>query len=507
MAVSGLCGLGLWLALRSPYRPRTFRIEAAGCRLVTDIVEPPGVSETPPQGYVILLHGLAANKRIMSYLAQGFAAQGLRVFVPDLPGHGRTEGTFSYGRADECSENLARELMARGLLDPQRTIVAGHSLGGAIALRVASRFPVAGVVAISPAPMRPVPGIPHEAIPFSSFGTTPPNTLVLEGAWESATFRNVAAELARGAKEGTGRYAVIPHATHVSILFDENAMKESQNWVAVALHLNGTAKLPSDRPLWGFLLGLFGILLLAGPFLRELLQTKRAEATATGNMVVPAKSRVFLEYAALSLGVAAILSRWNPLRAVHMFEADYCIGFLLLLGIALLALHWRSWSKPLSKTAVDFPSQRPVWLTLLAVSFAAFVLLVLFTAWTDLSVSEAWIPRARWWRFPALLGAALPYHVAEELVLGPLYKRAGWRRMLFALSLRLVVWAAFVAGIFWLHSGEILFVILIPYLAIICVLQRWSMDVVREVTASPAASALFGAILLAGFCLVAFPTA
>jgi hypothetical protein len=49
-------------------------------------------------------------------------------------------------------------------------------------------------------------------------------------------------------------------------------------------------------------------------------------------------------------------------------------------------------------------------------------------------------------------------------------------------------------------------VLLAPYFGLFCLLQRWGMNVVREVTASATAAAVFGAILLAGFCLVVFPT-
>ncbi len=38
----GLCVLGLSLGLAVPYQSHTFRIDAGGCRLVTDIVEPAG---------------------------------------------------------------------------------------------------------------------------------------------------------------------------------------------------------------------------------------------------------------------------------------------------------------------------------------------------------------------------------------------------------------------------------------------------------------------------------
>src|SRR6202048_417643 len=131
-----LCVVGLVLARATPYRETTAIIGAGGCRLVTDIIDQ---GNDDARGYVVLLHGLAANKKIMSYLARGFADQNLRVFVPDLPGHGRTEGPFSFERAESCAAAMVRELIARRAIDPHRTMLAGHSMGGAIALRVASR--------------------------------------------------------------------------------------------------------------------------------------------------------------------------------------------------------------------------------------------------------------------------------------------------------------------------------------------------------------------------------
>src|SRR5260370_6287633 len=155
-AIAGvlLCGAGLWLALPTPYRERTFLIDAGGCRLETTIVEK---REGGSQGSVLLFHGISANKKIMSYLARGFAEQGLRVYVPDLPGHGRTPGPFSPARAEQCGEAILRELLARGMVDANRTILAGHSMGGAIAVRIAARVPVAGLFATSPPPPRPAP--------------------------------------------------------------------------------------------------------------------------------------------------------------------------------------------------------------------------------------------------------------------------------------------------------------------------------------------------------------
>jgi pimeloyl-ACP methyl ester carboxylesterase len=503
LAGAGLSGLGLWLALAVPYQSHTFRIEAGGCRLVTDIVEP---AAGTPQGYVVLLHGLSANKRIMSYIAAGFAAQGLRVFVPDLPGHGRTDGPCSYERSDQCSENLVRELVAHGLLDPERTILAGHSLGGAIALRVAGRVPVGGVIAISPAPMRPIRGISPEMMPFHEFGAPPAHSLVMSAAWESEGIRGGARDLVPAPGDGTSEYIVIPRSTHVSILFDGTAMSDAQNWATRVLHLESKPTLPTRRGILGFFAGFAGIVLLAGPFVRETLESKKQTAPMVETVVARRKGRAFIELAIIALGTVGLLSYWNPLGVLHLFEGDYLASFLLILGVVLLVLHGNLLRGLFSTGTIDGPPARHLYFTLLAAGFGAFLLYFLVTAWIDLTFSEAWITGARWTRFAPLFMAVLPYHLAEEFLLGPAVPGKRSRRLFTALGLRLTAWGAIVVGIFLLHSGEVLLVLLAPYFGLFCLLERWGMNVVREVTASPAATALFGAILLTGFCLVVFPT-
>ena len=61
------------------------------------------------------------------------------------------------------------------------------------------------------------------------------------------------------------------------------------------------------------------------------------------------------------------------------------------------------------------------------------------------------------------------------------------------------------AGVLILHNGEILMGLLSPSMAVFNLLQRSAMDLVRNETGSAAETALFGAILQAGFCLVIFP--
>ena len=246
--------------------------------------------------------------------------------------------------------------------------------------------------------------------------------------------------------------------------------------------------------------------MLAGPFLREILQGKNQASPLAENLSTSANGRVFLEYAIVALGTVGLLSYSNPLRALHLFEGDYFASFLLILGTVLLVLHWNSLRSLFATGTSDARPVRSLQITLLIAAFAAFLLHFLVTAWIDLTFSEAWLTAARWARFLPLLIAVLPYHAAEELLLGPSPPDNGSRRLFKALLLRFVAWGAIVAAIFILHSGEVLLVLLAPSFALFCLLQAWGMKVVREVTASTAAAALFGAILLAGFCLVVFPT-
>src|SRR5229473_1349763 len=192
-----LCVVGFALARATPYRETSVIIRPAGCPLVTDVVDR---GDDEVRGYVVLLHGLSANKKVMAYLARGFAAQNLRVFVPDLPGHGRTAGPFSFEREETCAEALVRELAARRAIDPQRSILAGHSMGG--------------VIAISPAPMRAAHGVPADMLPYTNPPPVPPHTLAISAALEPLGIREITRDLITGDPGGTGKYLFMPRATH-----------------------------------------------------------------------------------------------------------------------------------------------------------------------------------------------------------------------------------------------------------------------------------------------------
>jgi pimeloyl-ACP methyl ester carboxylesterase len=502
---AGLCVLGTALVVSMPSQVKhTYRIDAGGCRLVTDIVEPAGGGE--PKGYVVLLHGLAATKRIMSYMTDGLTSQGLRVFVPDLPGHGRTDEPFSFNRAEQCSENLLRELAQRKLLDPQKTILAGHSMGGAIALRVASHEPVAGVIAVSPAPVQTVPGLPPEVLPYHDFGKLPEHSLVLVGAWEPGLISESARELFFASGDATSKYEVIPDSSHVSNLFNSQATLDEERWADSVLHIDSRPVLPSHRGVLGLFVGLIGIVTLVGPFLRELLRSKEEEGPAAASVVIVSRRRIFLDFAFASVGAVVVLRFVEPLRFLRLFEGDYFACALLIVGVAVLMLHIGSLRDVLATMDAEPQQARPRYIAILLAAFAGMVLYILFAGWFELSFTETWPTAGRLARFIPLFLALLPYHLAEEFLIGPAGRQKEVGRLAVALGLRLVIALVLFGAVFFLHSGQILPSLLAPFFALFCLGQRWGMDVVRRVTASPSAAAIFGAILLAGFCLVAFPT-
>ncbi len=496
-------------------------VNAGSCKMEMTVVQLAGLPENSQSGSLVLFHGLSANKVIMTYLARAFALQGLRVYVPDLPGHGGTAGPFTPDQAEACAQSFVRGLMARGYLRPDRTLLAGHSMGGAIALRVAAKIRVAGVIAISPAPMRSAHGVSPEVLLYQNPPPVPPNTLIITGQFEPQGLRLNAADYAASSMNGTTKFVEFPFNSHVSVLFSPGVAKMSQQWAAQTLHLPAAERQPLRGDLLGGLLGLTGILLLAGPFLREsvgetprdeIAETKKSKTgqDAGGPQSVslslepveeaaPSKSiatwRVLMEIAVASIAVVGLLHYGVPLRMLHLFEGDYLASFFLIVGMLLLSLHGK-------EAARQFSTR---WGLLAGAGFAALVLHLLITGWLQLTITGSWLPLDRWKRFPLFFIAAFAFSYALEVVLGRVAPGGERKRFLLNLGLLAMVWMVLSFGVVKLHSGAILLMLLAPYFLLLFVLLRLGAQLVRRQSGSALAAAVFGAILLTGFCLVLFP--
>lgn len=99
---------------------------------------------------VLVLHGITACCQTMRPLAEAFAEQGFTVELPLLPGHGTTvDDLMATGWEDwsGAAEAGYRALAARC----DRVVVAGLSMGGSLAIWLATRHPeLAGLVCINP---------------------------------------------------------------------------------------------------------------------------------------------------------------------------------------------------------------------------------------------------------------------------------------------------------------------------------------------------------------------
>ncbi|MFF8033998.1 MULTISPECIES: alpha/beta hydrolase [unclassified Streptomyces] len=113
---------------------------------------------------VLLCHGFTGSPQSLRPWAEHLAARGLTVSLPLLPGHGtRWQDLGATGWQDWYAE-VDREL--RLLRDRcARVFVAGLSMGGALALRLAARHgdAVSGVMVVNPA--NRVHGVAAHALP------------------------------------------------------------------------------------------------------------------------------------------------------------------------------------------------------------------------------------------------------------------------------------------------------------------------------------------------------
>ncbi len=96
----------------------------------------------------LFLHGFTGSPYEGRSFAEHFARKGYAVWVPLLPGH---------GTAPEDMENMPYQAWLKAAEDYygkikaqyKRIIVCGQSMGGALALHLAARFPVDGVISLA----------------------------------------------------------------------------------------------------------------------------------------------------------------------------------------------------------------------------------------------------------------------------------------------------------------------------------------------------------------------
>lgn len=481
------------------------------------IFDPP--PDVTPAGSAIVLHGLSANRRVMTYLGEDLAGHGLRAYLVDLPGHGDNQDAFTFPRAQQCAASAVDSLIRAGKIDPRTTIFVGHSMGAAIAIRMADREPVLATIAISPAPMIPPERMPANLLVFSG-------QYDLEPLVKEAKSLEVAAGGERTAPDDFAQKRAfdlqsIPHATHTSLLLDRRVAHRSELWVMQALFPGVAAEtlmLNLDlatyetfnrgrRRLAGAVLGLAGLLLIFplcatvviwifGKFpLRSRDRSTEdsradlgADEGADSRVTRPSRILVLIEGFVCALSAVLLLSFFIPLKFLHMYTGDYLASLLLFFGLLLLLLN-RLQAR--SNFSFDFRAQ-------LAAAVLGVGAILAVGAWLNWQLTDAWLNAPRWLRFFALLPVTWIFAYAEEAALGPVEQgRRRAARFAVAMMLRLEIWLACVLSYYMLANGQVLILLLVTVLFVFSVLQRLGTDALRRCTGSATAAALFGAILAA----------
>lgn len=100
------------------------------------------------QPTLVLVHGGGNDHSAWGLQTRYFAHHGFNVLVPDLPGHGRSEGTPPDG-VEAYAQWLWRFIDAAGA---ERVHLAGHSMGSLIVLAAASQAPAraASLILVGP---------------------------------------------------------------------------------------------------------------------------------------------------------------------------------------------------------------------------------------------------------------------------------------------------------------------------------------------------------------------
>jgi len=94
----------------------------------------------PQQPAVLLIHGAGDTPQPLRYLGEALFARGFHVEAPLLPGHGRSLGEFERTTADEWA-HAARAAYDSLQREHDWVAIAGLSMGGALAVRIAADAP------------------------------------------------------------------------------------------------------------------------------------------------------------------------------------------------------------------------------------------------------------------------------------------------------------------------------------------------------------------------------
>jgi len=411
------------------------------------------------------MHGFAGDRRSMSGLSRRLAAGGYAVLAIDARGHGQNRNPFTRSRAvaDSFFPDLRAAvdfLRAYPFVDGSRIALLGHSMGAGASLDYATRDSgIDAVVLISGG--RRLEG------PYR-----PPNALFLYAAGDPAFIKDRASELAaRLAGLGTlepdhthgspqrhdaVRLHEVAGANHQSIVWHEDAVRESLAWLDAAFGIERPAGPTPADPRAPLLAGLAIAFLLVLPGLGLLV----------GQLVPRSPDRPGEDRALGLLALAAAFALTMPLLSTAVPGAilsievgDAVVSQLALAGIAVLvAIRLR---RP---ALLEGLLERP--LAVLPGAAVGLIGLFLLTQPLAVALHRATLTPERTLVFAGATLGLLPFALAFNLLLrrGATASATGT-----ALAGRLLILLVLFAGV-KLHVLDAVLLFMLPTLAVVFLL-------------------------------------
>jgi pimeloyl-ACP methyl ester carboxylesterase len=500
----------LWIERgRGPMRGVTLDGGPACPAAPATVLEPAGGT---PRGAVVVFHGLGANRTVMLTPGQQFAAAGFRVYLVDSPGHGADTAPFSFAANEACARGLLATLERTGEVSARRTVLYGHSMGAALAIRLSDHFPAAATIAVATAPLVPPRRIPSNLLLVAPQFDMPPVLAAEHHLADAAGAPRTAPEDFRQSR--AFRLLPVPWRTHTGALFDAAATRTATRWALDAVGARDpSVPRPNFLPFYGGWLGLLGILLIFPAAASGAAQLARIRAPQTA-FAPPRPAITILAWTA-TIALAALLlalTHWIPLAALHLYNADYLASLLLFAGLPLAVGYGANAARRARAQPPESPAHSGR--NSLAEAFCGALLgmavILAAGAWLSWQLTGFWPIAARWQRFPFLVAALFPACLAEEYALGDpgsLRGRGRAGRMALFVVLRATVWLVLLVAMWSGAADALLSVIFVAFLGALSLAQRLGADALRHRTGSRVAAAVFSAILAAWFLAAAFPLA
>lgn len=110
-----------------------------GGKVIAWFIPAPGASADNPKPLVIFLHGNAEIIDTQQERIAGHLADGCSVLIPEYRGYGRSAGYPSQDALVDDAQYFLDLALKRPDVDPDRLVIHGRSMGGAIAAQLAAR--------------------------------------------------------------------------------------------------------------------------------------------------------------------------------------------------------------------------------------------------------------------------------------------------------------------------------------------------------------------------------